>query len=158
MARCRHAAAPAARHERRGLRLDHERGAREARPGRELAAPVGSRGRKAQLERLAQRPTLGIARLGAGGEHFSGDLFIAFSTANRGLPRNDYGDADALTVGVTMLSNTYVTELFDVVADATEEAVLNALLGAVTTTGRDSITAHALTAELLEDALARGSR
>ena len=107
-----------------------------------------------QLERLAQRPTLGIARLGAGGEHFSGDLFIAFSTANRGLPGSDYGDSGALTVGVTMLSNTYITELFDAVADATEEAVLNALLAAVTTTGRDGITAHALTAELLEGALA----
>ena len=107
-----------------------------------------------QLERVAQRPTLGIARLGAGGEHFSGDLFIAFSTANRGLPAGDYGESSPLTVEVTMLANSFITELFDAVADATEEAVLNALLAAETTTGRDGITAYALEADALEEALA----
>ena len=107
-----------------------------------------------QLDRLAQRPTLGIAHLGAGGEHFSGDLFVAFSTGNRRLPGNDYGADSPRTVDVAMLSNTFVTELFDAVADATEEAVLNALLAAETMTGRDSITAHALEAEVLERVLA----
>lgn len=109
-----------------------------------------------QLDRLAQRATLGIARLGAGGEHFSGDLFIAFSTGNRGLPADDYDGSSPLTVGLTMLANTFVTEIFDAVADATEEAVLNALLAAKTMTGRDSITAYALEAETLERALAAG--
>jgi D-aminopeptidase len=107
-----------------------------------------------QLERLAQRPTLGIARLGAGGEHFSGDLFLAFSVANRGLPSGDYGAESPRTVEVTMLANTHITDLFDAVADATEEAVLNALLAARTMTGRDSITAHGLDADALERALA----
>ncbi len=107
-----------------------------------------------QLERLAQRPTLGIARLGAGGEHFSGDLFVAFSVANRGLPSGDYGAEGPRTVDVTMLANAHITDLFDAVADATEEAVLNALLAARTMTGRDSITAHALDADELERALA----
>jgi D-aminopeptidase len=107
-----------------------------------------------QLERLAQRPTLGIARLGAGGEHFSGDLFIAFSTGNRGLPADDYGGTSPLTVDVTMVANTHITALFDAVVDATEEAVLNALLAADTMTGRDGITAYALEAETLTGALA----
>ena len=109
-----------------------------------------------QLDRLAQRPTLGLARLGAGGEHFSGDLFIAFSTGNRGLPGSDYGAEAPRTVDVAMLANTLITDLFDAVADATEEAVLNALLGAETMTGRDGITAHALEVDALERVLARG--
>jgi D-aminopeptidase len=107
-----------------------------------------------QLDRLAQRPTLGIARLGAGGEHFSGDIFVAFSTGNRGLPGSDYGGESPRTVAVSMLANTFITELFDAVADATEEAVLNALLAAESMTGRDSITAHALDAKTLEHVLA----
>lgn len=107
-----------------------------------------------QLDRLAQRPTLGIARLGAGGEHFSGDLFVAFSVGNRGLPGSDYAGESPRTVGLTMLSNSYIDALFDAVADATEEAVLNALLAARTMTGRDSIAAHALEADTLERVLA----
>jgi D-aminopeptidase len=109
-----------------------------------------------QCERLAQRAGLGLARLGAGGEHFSGDLFIAFATGNRGLPASDYGAFSPLTVELTMVSNTYITPLFDAVADATEEAILNALLAARTMTGRDGITAHALEVEALEEALAAG--
>ena len=54
-----------------------------------------------------------------------------------------------------MLSNTFITPLFDAVSDATEEAILNALLAAETMTGRDGITAWALEAAALEEALAR---
>jgi D-aminopeptidase len=108
-----------------------------------------------QCERLAQRAGLGIARLGAGGEHFSGDLFLAFATGNRGLPASDYGASPPLTVPLQMLSDGHITPLFDAVADATEEAILNALLAAETMTGRDGITAHALEAEALAEALAR---
>jgi D-aminopeptidase len=111
-----------------------------------------------QCERLAQRPGLGIARLGAGGEHFSGDLFVAFATGNRTLPAADYGASAPPTVPLTMLTNTYITALFDAVAEATEEAVVNALVAASTMTGRDGITAHALEPTLLDEALraARG--
>jgi D-aminopeptidase len=108
-----------------------------------------------QCARLAQRAGLGIARLGAGGEHFSGDLFLAFATGNRGLPASDYGAIEPLTVPLEMLANTHVTPLFDAVADATEEAVLNALLAAETMTGRGGVTAHALEAGALAEALAR---
>jgi D-aminopeptidase len=107
-----------------------------------------------QCERLAQRAGIGIARLGAGGEHWSGDLFLAFATGNRGIPASDYGAPSPLTVELRMLSDTYLTPLFDAVADATEEAILNALLAARTMTGRNGITAHALDAELLAEALA----
>lgn len=102
---------------------------------------------------LAQRAGLGIARLGAGGEHFSGDLLLAFATGNRGLPVSDYGADAPRTVPLQMLSDTHITALFDAVADATEEAILNALLAAETMTGRDGITAYALEAAALTEAL-----
>jgi len=107
-----------------------------------------------QCARLAQRAGLGVARLGAGGEHFSGDLFLAFATGNPALPASDYGADRPLTVPLEMLSDTHITPLFDAVADATEEAILNALLAAETMTGCDGITAHALEADALAEALA----
>jgi D-aminopeptidase len=109
-----------------------------------------------QCERLAQRAGLGIAHLGAGGEHFSGDLFIAFATGNAALPASDLGGEVAAEVPVTMLVDAHITALYDAVADATEEAVLNALLAAPTMTGRDGITAHRLEPAMLAEALERG--
>ena len=97
-----------------------------------------------QCTRLAQRAGLGVARTGGVGEHWSGDLFLAFSTANRGLPASEYGAASPLTVPLTMLSNTYITELFDAVVEATEEAIVNTLVAAETMVGRDGITAYGL--------------
>jgi D-aminopeptidase len=97
-----------------------------------------------QCSRLAQRAGLAVARMGGVGEHWSGDLFIAFSTANRGMPASDCADPSPLTVQLTMLSNTYIDALFDAVVEATEEAILNALLGAETMVGRDGVTAHRL--------------
>jgi D-aminopeptidase len=97
-----------------------------------------------QCARLAQRAGLGVARVGGVGEHWSGDLFFAFSTANRGMPACDYAGPSPLTIPLTMLSNTYIDALFDAVVEATEEAIVNALLGAETMTGRDGVTAHRL--------------
>lgn len=97
-----------------------------------------------QCARLAQRAGLGVARTGGVGEHWSGDLFFAFSTANRGMPACDYGDPSPLTIRLTMLSNTYIDALFDAVVEATEEAIVNALLAAETMVGRDGVTAHQL--------------
>jgi D-aminopeptidase len=97
-----------------------------------------------QCARLAQRVGMGVARTGGVGEHWSGDLFFAFSTANRGMPAADYGDPSPLTVHLEMLSNTYIDGLFDAAVEATEEAILNALLGAESMVGRDGITAHRL--------------
>jgi D-aminopeptidase len=112
-----------------------------------------------QCMRLAQRAGLGIARLGGAGEHTSGDLFLAFSTANRGLPASEYSDtAEPLTVALHMLSNAYITELFYAVIEATEEAIVNALLAAETMTGRDGITAYRLQPHRLQEVLSRYDR
>jgi D-aminopeptidase len=106
-----------------------------------------------QCARLAQRAGLGVARTGGLGEHFSGDLFIAFATGNRGLPPNEIRDDVPVTIPVQMLSSRWITPLFQAVVEATEEAILNALLAAETTTGCGA-TAHALDVDRLVDALA----
>ncbi len=97
-----------------------------------------------QCARLAQRAGLGIARVGGVGEHWSGDLFLAFSTANHGIPASDLGSETALTLDLKMLSNTYINALFDAVVESTEEAIINALLAAENMVGRDDVTAHRL--------------
>jgi D-aminopeptidase len=106
-----------------------------------------------QCARLAQRAGLGVARAGGLGEHFSGDLFVAFATGNRGLAPNEIRDDVPVSIPVHMLSNRWITPLFQAVVEATEEAILNALLAAETTTGCGA-TAHALDADRLVEALA----
>lgn len=97
-----------------------------------------------QCDRLAQRAGLGIARTGGVGENNSGDLFLAFATGNRGLTQGAYGVEEPLTLPLRMLAHGHINPLFDAVVDATEEAILNAMLQAGTVTGRDGITAHGL--------------
>jgi D-aminopeptidase len=60
-----------------------------------------------------------------------------------------------VTGALTSFSNSYINHLFDAVIEATEEAILNALLAAETMTGRDGVTAHRLEPEVLLDALER---
>jgi D-aminopeptidase len=100
-----------------------------------------------QCERLAQRAGLGVARTGGAGENSSGDLFLAFSTANAGV------SSTQSPAQVTMLSNDVMTPMFYAVIEATEEAILNALLAAETMTGRDGHTAHALPVDRLREVL-----
>ncbi|EWT03386.1 D-aminopeptidase [Intrasporangium oryzae NRRL B-24470] len=107
-----------------------------------------------QCRRLAQRASFGVARTGGVGENSSGDLFLAFSTGNRGMPPCHYGDAPPLTSQVLMLSDSYVNALFDAVIEATEEAIVNALVAAQTMTGVNRVTAHALPHHLLREAMA----
>lgn len=109
-----------------------------------------------QCTRLAQRIGLGVARNGGVGEDSSGDLFLAFTTGNRGLPSGQVGERPALTTDVKMLSNAYITPLFDAVVEATEEAIVNALLAAETMRGRDGVTAHGLDPARLLRVLDRG--
>jgi D-aminopeptidase len=97
-----------------------------------------------QCERLAQRAGLGIARMGGTGSHSSGDLFICFATGNRGLPRTSFASDPRLAVDVRSVNDHVIGGLFDGVIEATEEAILNALVAAKTMTGRDGITAHEL--------------
>jgi D-aminopeptidase len=110
-----------------------------------------------QCTRLAQRASFGIARTGGVGEHWSGDLLLAFSTANRALPASTIGAPTPLTVSVEMLADAHLEPLFDAVVEATEEAILNALLGAETMTGRDGVTAYALDPGRLLEVLERHS-
>jgi len=102
-----------------------------------------------QLSRLAQRAGLGVVLLGACGDNYSGDLMLAFSTANRCLTSMSYGEAGPVSFPVEMLSLTYIDPLFEAAMEATEEAILNAMLQAQTMTGRDGVTAHALDGERL---------
>jgi len=111
-----------------------------------------------QLERVAQRAGLGIARAGGGGEHSSGDLFIAFSTANHDRNQSYKVEQPATPVQVQMLPDAGISELFWATIEATEEAILNALVAAETSTGRDGITAHALPHEALVEIMRRYGR
>src|SRR5439155_23756831 len=101
-----------------------------------------------QCERLAQRAGLGVARMGGAGENSSGDLFFAFSTANA-----DARTAPETVAQVDMLSNDSITPLFYAVIEATEEAILNALLAAETMVGRDGNTAHRLPSDRLVEVM-----
>jgi D-aminopeptidase len=97
-----------------------------------------------QLERLAQRAGLGIARMGGAGEHSSGDLFLAFSTGNRGRLESYKTEAASAPFEVSMIPDGSISDLFWGTIEATEEAILNALVAAETMTGRDGIIAPAL--------------
>jgi len=102
-----------------------------------------------QCARLAQRIGLGVGRVGGTAAHTSGDLFFAFATGNRGL------DATSGELPLRMLSDGEISPYYAAVIDATEEAILNAMLAAETMTGRDGHTVHALDAELLQETLRR---
>jgi L-aminopeptidase/D-esterase-like protein len=92
-----------------------------------------------QLKRIARRVTLGLARTGTVGNNSSGDIFLAFSTAN--------GEAFARRGGVArmeVLGNGDLDPLFRATVEATEEAVIDSMLMADTMVGRDGNTAIAL--------------
>ncbi len=111
-----------------------------------------------QCERLAQRAGLGIARAGGSGAHSSGDLFLCFSTGNRGKLRS-YKDEPAVDpVDVAMLPDTAISPLFWAAIEATEEAILNALCAAETMTGRDGVTAYALPQSRLVEVMTKYGR
>jgi D-aminopeptidase len=105
-----------------------------------------------QCERLAQRASIGLGRMGGGCDDGSGDIFLAFATGNGDLPRVGPSELP-VTIPLAMIPNERMTPLFYAAAEATEEAILNALLMAGTLTGRDGITAHGLTSDLLLGAL-----
>jgi D-aminopeptidase len=92
-----------------------------------------------QLKRIATRVSLGIGRQGGFGGNSSGDVFIAFSTANARAWFNDHPVTD-----VKMLPNDRITPLFQATAQATEAAITNALLAAETTTGANDLRIYAL--------------
>jgi D-aminopeptidase len=101
-----------------------------------------------QCQRLARRATSGLAWVGGIGGNSSGDIFLAFSTANR--VRNT-----ALHVDVRMLAAERMTPLFHAAAEATEEAILNSLTAAETMTGYRGRTLQALPLERLKAVMAK---
>jgi D-aminopeptidase len=105
-----------------------------------------------QLERIARRAALGLARTGAVAGNGSGDLFLAFSTAN---PRA--GDSEG-TVSLTMLPNERMDALFEATVGATEEAIVNALVAARTMTGFRGQTVVALPHDRLREILKKHGR
>jgi D-aminopeptidase len=104
-----------------------------------------------QCERLAQRAGLGVARVGGGGAHTSGDLFLCFATGNRGLSADEQGRSRPLVRTIRALDDARITPLFWATIEATEEAIVNALVGAETMRGIDGRTAHALPHERLRE-------
>jgi D-aminopeptidase len=109
-----------------------------------------------QCERVAQRVGLGIGRIGGAGGNSSGDLFLCFATGNRGLPPSDSDKPVAPAHSVEMFVDDHIDGLFHAVIEATEEAVLNAMLAAETMTGRNGVTAHALPHDELLAVLSEG--
>jgi D-aminopeptidase len=111
-----------------------------------------------QCERLAQRAGLGIARMGGTGGNSSGDLFLCFATGKRGLPAATFKEDPRVAIDVRSVNDHVINGLFDGVIEATEEAILNALVGAETMTGRDGVTAHAIPHDRLVEIMARYGR
>jgi D-aminopeptidase len=105
-----------------------------------------------QLKRLARRVPIGIGRVGGYGANSSGDIFIAYSNAN---PEAAQGTGIRQ---LNMLSNDLMTPLFEATAQATEEAIINALVAAKTMVGADGNTAYALPHDRLQDILRKYSR
>ncbi|HEX8638954.1 MAG TPA: P1 family peptidase [Pyrinomonadaceae bacterium] len=106
-----------------------------------------------QLKRLVQRVSLGVGAIGGRGENSSGDIFIAFSTANVAEISKDDGMAS-----LTMLPNDRINPLFWAVEQATEEAILNALVAAQTMTGYNGNTVYALPHDRLKEVLKKYNR
>jgi D-aminopeptidase len=105
-----------------------------------------------QLKRLARRAPLGISRVGGFGANTSGDIFLAFSTANPGAAQRHEKRS------LAMLPNDFLDPLLKATVQATEEAILNALIAAETIRGRDGNLVHALPHERLQTILKQYNR
>jgi D-aminopeptidase len=105
-----------------------------------------------QLKRMARRVTLGLGRNGSISGDGSGDIFIAFSTAN---PKSAFAPQ---MVPVNMLPNEQMDALFEATVQATEEAVINAMVAAETMTGINNFTVEALPHDKLRAVLKKYNR
>jgi L-aminopeptidase/D-esterase-like protein len=106
-----------------------------------------------QLKRLARRATMGLARTGSTSGNGSGDIFIAFSTANP----HAWDDAPSPHT-IQTLSNEAMNPLFQATVEATEEAIVNALVAGKTMTGIDGHTVIGLPHDELQKALKKYAR
>ena len=105
-----------------------------------------------QLERIARRVSLGLGRLGSFAGNSSGDLFLAFSTANAGAAKSEG------TPALVMLPNDRIDPLFRATIEATEEAVVNEMLAAQTMTGADGIRVFGLPGDRVVQTLRKYNR
>jgi D-aminopeptidase len=112
-------------------------------------APLDAR----QLNRLAKRAALGLARTGSTARHSSGDFILAFSTGNM-IP---HYPAEP-TFSLTHLADTHMNPVITATVEATEEAILNALTTATTVVGRDGYKVEAISLARLRDILASHTR
>ncbi len=104
-----------------------------------------------QCQRLARRATTGLAWVGGIGGNGSGDIFLAFSTANR-------VKAGAAIHPVRMIAPPSMTRLFEAAAESTEEAILNAMTMAETMHGQKGRVSHAIPLDRLQDAMRKYGR
>ncbi|HEY2981218.1 MAG TPA: P1 family peptidase [Anaerolineales bacterium] len=107
-----------------------------------------------QLKRLARRGSIGMARTGSLAGNGSGDIFLAFSTANQ---QSAHGDESGLAI-VSALSNDHIDPLLYACAYATEEAIINSMIAAETMTGKDGLTVKAIPHDELMEVLKRYNR
>ncbi len=104
-----------------------------------------------QCQRLARRATTGLAWVGGTGGNGSGDIFLAFSTGNRVA-------ADAAISDVRMIAPPAMSALFEAAAEATEEAILNAMCMAETMHGQRGRVSHALPLDRLQEVMRKYRR
>ena len=105
-----------------------------------------------QLKRIAKRATLGVAVMGGIGGNSSGDIFVAFSTANSGAAR------DSGLQSLVMLPNEQINPVYEATRQATEEAIVNAMVAAETMTGANDVRVFALPHDRLRQVLAKYNR
>lgn len=105
-----------------------------------------------QLRRIAQRISLGIGRTGGTAGNGSGDIFLAFSTANPGAFRR--GGPSTIQV----ISNDDIDGLLNATVDATEEAIINAMIAAKTMVGANDNTVYAIPHDQVRDILRKYNR
>lgn len=103
-----------------------------------------------QLKRISKRAGLGLGRLGSVASAGSGDIFVAFSTANPSVPAVQTG-----TTEVAMYSNEDLTPLFEATVDATEEAVVNAMVAAGDMSGANGFKVFGLPHDVLKRSMKR---
>lgn len=105
-----------------------------------------------QLQRLAKRATIGLSKVGSYGSNTSGDIFLAFSTGNK-IPIEQLADSSnqPLARVVQMSDNASIDAVFEAAADATEEAIYNALFMAESLTGFRGRRVEALDLDLVKE-------
>lgn len=108
-----------------------------------------------QCEALARRVPLGLARTGTTGSHFSGDIFLAFSTANEGGLSSSMSGDKVVVEGLSHVAWGSIDPFFAAVVEATEEAVLNALVAARDAEGRNGHESFALPHDEVREAFAQ---